>query len=109
MAFVPTPLEKDADPLPAKVLTVTIVFTRSILVTASVAAVRLALVDTSLEPQDTSTPEGDESLSEDASHFTQEETVKGEEPVGRLDKAGVDTYEPLEKTKAELGYDEPLL
>jgi hypothetical protein len=48
-------------------------------------------------------------MNEDASHFTQEETVKGEEPVGRLEKAGVDTYEPLEKTKAELGYDEPLL
>ena len=102
--------ENPADPLPAKVLTDTTGDgNRSILVTASVAAVRLALVDTSLEPQDTSTPEGDESLSEDASHFTQEETVKGEEPVGRLDKAGVDTYEPLEKTKAELGYDEPLL
>lgn len=108
MAFVPMPLENDAPPLPANVLTVTIVFTRSALVTANVAAVRLALVETSLEPHDTITPEGELSLKEDASHFTQEETVKGEEPTGREDKLGVDTYDPLEKTNDELGKDDPL-
>jgi hypothetical protein len=35
--------------------------------------------------------------------YTPEETVKGEEPVGRLDKAGVDTYEPLATTRAAFG------
>jgi hypothetical protein len=109
MALVPTPLENDADPLPANVLTVTTgEGRRSALVTANVAAVRLALVETSLEPHDTITPEGELSLKEDASHFTQEETVKGEEPTGREDNVGVDTYDPLEKTNDELGKDDPL-
>ena len=109
MALVPTPFENDADPLPANVLTVTIVFARSALVTANVAAVRLALVETSLEPHDTITPEGELSLKEDASHYTQEETVKGEDPSGREDNVGVDTYDPLEKTNDELGKDDPLI
>ena len=108
MALVPVPSEYDAPPLPANVLTVTIVFTRFALVTANVAAMRLALVETSLEPHDTITPEGELSLKEDASHFTQEETVKGEEPTGREDNVGVDTYDPLEKTNDEPGKDDPL-
>ena len=46
------------------------------------------------------TPDGED---EDASHFTQEETVNDNEPVGRLDKTGVDTYEPLATTRAAFG------
>jgi len=49
------------------------------------------------------TPEGLASVNEDASHFTQEETVNEDEPVGRLDKTGVDTYEPLERVRAAFG------
>jgi len=44
------------------------------------------------------TPEG-----EDLSHFTQDETVNDNELVGRLDKTGVDTYEPLARVRAALG------
>jgi len=79
------------------------VFTLALLVTANVAAVRLALVDTPLAPQDTTTSDGFASVNEDASHFTQEETVNAEEPVGRLDKRGVETYEPLATTRAAFG------
>jgi len=103
MALVPSPLENDANPLPANVLTVTIVFTRSALVTDNVAAVRLALVETSFEPHDTITLEGLASVNDDASHFTQEETLKAEDPVGRLDKRGVEIYEPLATIRAALG------
>jgi len=85
------------------VLTVAIIFALTLLVTANVADVRLALVDAPASPHDTTTSDGLASVNEDASHFTQEETVKGEEPVGRLDKTGVDTYEPLATTRASFG------
>jgi hypothetical protein len=72
--------------------------------TDSVAADRLALDDSSpVDPQDTTTLDGFASLKEDASHFTQDETVKAEEPVGRLDKTGVDKYVPFEIIKAAFG------
>ena len=91
-------------PLPAKVLTVTIgEDNRSLLVTANVAAVRLALVDTSLAPHETTTLDGLASVNNVALHFTQDDTVKAEELVGRLDKRGVETYEPRERVRAALG------
>ena len=40
--------------------------------------------------------------------MTQEETVKGDEPVGRLDKSGVDKYDPLEIVRAVFGNEEEL-
>jgi len=95
---------------PVKVLTVAIIFTLAVLVTANVAADRLPVLnDTSLAPQDITTFEGFTSVIDDASHFTQEETVKGEEPVGRLDKSGLVTYDPLETIKAVFGNEVELL
>jgi hypothetical protein len=61
--------------------------------------------DVLASPHETITPEGFESLNDDASHLTQEETVKGEEPVGRDDVIGVDKYDPLVRTSAVLGKD----
>jgi hypothetical protein len=79
------------------------------LVTANVAAVILLLVaDSPTVPHATTTADGIASVNEDASHFTHDETVKAEEPVGRLDKRGVDTYEPLATTRAAFGKDEAL-
>jgi hypothetical protein len=60
-------------------------------------------VEDPADPQDMTTPDGFASVNEDASHFTQEETVKGDEPVGRLDKSGLVTYDPLEIIKAVFG------
>jgi hypothetical protein len=104
-AFVPVPSIYPNVLLPANVLTVTTgESNRSILVTANVAAVRLALVDTSpIVPHASITLEGFVSVKEEASHFTQDETVKGDEPVGRLDNRGVERYDPLETTNAAVG------
>jgi hypothetical protein len=88
-------------PLPASVLTIT--FTRSLLVTASVPEVVPILVDVPADPQDITTPDGFASVNDDASHFTQEETLKAEDPLGRLDKRGEETYEPLATTRAAFG------
>jgi len=89
------------------VLTVTTDFDLSLLVTAKVAAVRLVLVDTSPDsPQDTITLDGFASVSDDASHFTHEETLNGDEPVGNEDNIEVDKYDPLERTRPLLGKDD---
>jgi hypothetical protein len=89
------------------VLTDTTDLTLSLLVTANVAADRLALDDSSpVDPHDTTTLDGFASLNEDASHFTQDETLNGDEPVGSVDNIDVDKYDPLEKTRAVLGNDD---
>ena len=81
--------------------------TLSLLVTANVAANRLTLDDSSpIDPHDTTTLDGFASLNEDASHFTQDETLKDDEPVGKDDNIDVDKYDPLEKTRAVLGNDD---
>jgi len=86
-------------------LTKTIIL--SPLVTANVAAVRLVLVDTSPDsPHDTITPDGFASVNDDASHFTHEETLNGDEPTGNEDNIEVDMYDPLEKTRPRLGKDD---
>ena len=102
------PEESIANPFPeiefTCVLTDTTDLTLSLLVTASVAADRLALDDSSpVDPHDTTTLDGFASLNEDASHFTQDETLNGKEPVGSVDNIDVDKYDPLEKTRAVLG------
>jgi len=80
------------------------IFALSLLVADNVDAVKLVLVETSpISPHETITPEGYESLNDDASHLTQEETVKGEEPVGRDDVIGVDKYDPREIVRIEVG------
>jgi len=79
------------------------VLTLTLLVTANVTAVKLELVDAPPAPQDTTTSYGFASVNEDASHFTQDETVNAEEPVGKLDKRGLETYEPLATTRAAFG------
>ena len=79
-------------------------FTSVPLLTDSVAADRLALDD--VDPHDTTTLDGFASLNEDASHFTQDETLNGDEPVGKDDNIDVDKYDPLEKTRAVLGNDD---
>ena len=108
-ALAPIPSAYPAVPLPANVLTVSILLNLSLLVTANVAAVRLALVDTSpIVPHAITTLEGFVSVKEEASHFTQEETVKGDEPVGRVDKSGVEIYDPLEIVRAVFGNEEEL-
>ena len=61
------------------------------------------------DPQDITTLDGFASVNEDASHFTQEETLKAEEPVGRLDKRGEETYEPLATIRAAFGYEVELV
>jgi hypothetical protein len=83
--------------------------TLSLLVTDNVAAIGLVLDDDSADPQDITTSDGFASVNEDASQFTQEETLKADEPVGRLDKRGVETYEPLATIKAALGYEVELV
>ena len=89
------------------VLTVTTDFDLSLLVTAKVAAVRLVLVDTSPDsPHDTITLDGFASVSDDASHFTHEETLNGDEPIGNEDNSKVDKYDPLERTRPLLGKDD---
>ena len=91
----------------AYVLTVTTDLTLSLLVTAKVAAVRLVLVDTSPDsPHDTITLDGFASVSDDASHFTHEETLNEDEPIGKEDNIEVDKYDPLEKTRPLLGKDD---
>ena len=60
-------------------------------VTANVAEVMLVLVDDPPDPQDITTSDGFASVSVDASQFTQEDTLKADEPEGRLDKRGVET------------------
>ena len=105
------PEESIANPYPeiefTYVLTDTTDLTLSLLVTANVAADRLALDDSSpVDPQDTTTLDGFASLNEDASHFTQDETLNGDEPVGKDDNIDVDKYDPLEKTRAVLGNDD---
>ena len=79
-------------------------FTSVPLLTDSVAADRLALDD--VDPHDTTTLDGFASLNEDASHFTQDETVKDDEPVGKDDNIDVDKDDPLERTRAVLGNDD---
>jgi hypothetical protein len=91
------------------VLTVSISFSLTLLVTAKVPVLRLVLVDTSLVPQYTMTLDGFVSDNNDALHFTQEETVNGDEPVGRLRKRGVDMYDPREKVRDTLGYEEEVV
>jgi hypothetical protein len=83
----------------------------SLLVTDNVAEVMLVLddVDVPADPQDITTSDGFASVNEDASHFTQEDTLKADEPVGRLDKRGVETYDPLATTRAALGYEVELV
>jgi len=49
------------------------------------------------------TLDGFDSLKDEASHLTQDETVKGDEPVGRAAKIGVARYDPLERVRAALG------
>ena len=85
------PIENPFSPLPANVLTVAIILTLSALVTDNVAEVMLVLVDDPADPQDITASDGFASVSVDASHFTQEDTLKAEEPVGRLDKRGEET------------------
>jgi hypothetical protein len=81
----------------------------SLLVTANVAAVKLVLVDTSpIAPHANTTSDGFTSVNEDASHFTQEDTLKADEPVGRLDRRGVEMYDPLATTRAAFGNDDVL-
>ena len=104
MAFVPVLSAYPGVPLPANVLTVTTgEGNLPALVTANVAELILVLVDDPADPQDSTTPDGLVSVNEDASHFTQEETLKAEDPVGRLDKRGVEIYEPLATIRAALG------
>jgi len=92
------------------VLTVAIIFTLALLVTAKDAAVRLVLVDISpIFPHAITTLDGFTSLNEDASHFTQEDIVKGDEPVGNEDNNEVDKYDPLDKIIADEGYDDELV
>jgi hypothetical protein len=81
----------------------------SLLVTDNVDELIPVLVDVPPDPQDSTTPDGLASVNDDASHFTQEETLKAEEPVGRLDKRGEETYEPLATTRAALGYEVELV
>ena len=102
--------------LPANVDTVTIgEGNLSLLVTDNVAEVMPVLleddvdVDDPADPQDITTSDGFASVNEDASHFTHEDTLKADEPVGRLDKRGVETYEPLATIKAALGYEVELV
>ena len=109
-AFVPVPSDEPEEALPASVLTVT----RGegnlpALVTDTVAEVILVLVDDPVDPQDSTTPDGFASVNEDASHFTQEETLKAEDPLGKLDKRGEETYEPLATIRAALGYEVELV
>jgi hypothetical protein len=40
--------------------------------------------------------------------FTQDETVNADEPVGRLDKRGVEMYDPLATTRAAVGNNDAL-
>ena len=109
-AFVPVLSAYPGVPLPANVLTVTIgEGNLPAVVTDNVAEVILVLVDVPADPQDSTTSDGFASVNEDASHFTQEDTLKAEEPVGRLDKRGEETYEPLATIKAALGYDVELV
>jgi len=56
-------------------------------------------------PIDIITLEGFISEKKEGEHKTQEEIVKGEEPVGIDDTIGIDIYKPLEKIKATLGND----
>ena len=92
MEFVPVPSANPTLPLPANVLTVTIGESNLPgVVTANVAEVMLVLVDDPADPQDITASDGFASVSVDASHFTQEDTLKAEEPVGRLDKRGEET------------------
>ena len=98
--------------LPASVLTIAKgEGNLSLLVTDNVAEVMLVLddVDVPADPQDITTSDGFASVNEDASHFTQEDTLKADEPVGRLDKRGVETYDPLATTRAALGYEVELV
>ena len=76
---------------------------------ADVIPVLVDDVDDPPDPQDITTSDGFASVNEDASQFTQEETLKADEPVGRLDKRGVETYEPLATIKAALGYEVELV
>jgi len=62
-------------------------------------------VDDPADPQDNTTLVGFASVNDDASHFTQEETLKAEDPLGKLDKRGVEIYEPLAIIRAALGYE----
>ena len=55
------------------------------------------------DPQDITTLDGFASVNDDASHFTHDETLNGEEPVGNDDKSKVDKYDPPEKTRAREG------
>jgi hypothetical protein len=95
------PSAKYAAPDPARVLTIALPFSE--LVTASIAALRLLLIEDNADPQDTTTLERFVAVNEDGSHLIQDETVKAEESVGRLDKTGVDKYVPFEIIKAAFG------
>jgi hypothetical protein len=85
------PSDEPEEALPANVLTVAIIL--SLLVTDNVAEVMPVLDDVNdpADPQDMTTSDGFASVNDDASHFTQEETLKAEDPVGRLDKRGEET------------------
>ena len=105
-AFVPISSRYPTEPVPANTETLPIgVGNLSILVTANVAALRLVLVDNSKEPQDMTTLDELASVKDDASHLTQDDTVNDEEPVGRPDMMGLDTYDPLDTTRPTLGKD----
>jgi hypothetical protein len=71
----------------------------------------LSVLDRSVDdlslPHDTATRDLFELLddNEDASHFTQEETVKCEEPVGSDVIIGADKYDPLDRVRIVLGKD----
>ena len=96
--------------LPANVLTVAIILTLSLLVTANDTAFKFPLVDsTPISPQDSTTLDGDVSLNKEALHFTQEETVKDEEPLGRVEKSDVERYELFDKTSATYGNEDVLV
>jgi hypothetical protein len=70
-------------------------------VDANVAAANVELFDA--DPHEIRAPDGFASVNDDASHWTQDETVNAEEPIGREGKRGADTYDPRETTSAELG------
>jgi hypothetical protein len=67
------------------------------------------LVDSSPTlPHAITTLDGFKSVNDEAAHLTQEETVKGDEPVGSVDNILVDKYDPLVKIKPNDGYESEL-
>jgi hypothetical protein len=108
LAAVPVPSELAYSPLPANVVTVAIKFTLSALEAANVAEEKGKLVDSLLSPQAIATLDGLVSVNKDASHFTQEETVKGDEPIGSEednDDIDLDRYDSRERVRIFVGND----